>query len=192
MLSRPRKPPSKMLLPSASLRFTHHVKLMRSFWNAPSRKTRSRPAVHLRFDLVDADGGPRVHGRVHIAEQPLVGGNLPVRVHVPLAHQQEQLVLGEIRVDHRQGDHMERRVPRREPRVFPFVRHRQNVARGEVRPVMIAAVTTRLAAGPEAGPLDPAMHRIVVMLLRATASPRTPAAAHCACPRAARTASRAR
>ena len=32
MLSRPRKPPSKTLLPSASLRFTHQVKLISSLW----------------------------------------------------------------------------------------------------------------------------------------------------------------
>ena len=41
MLSRPRKPPWKMLLPSASLRFTHQVKLSSSFWNTRSRKGRS-------------------------------------------------------------------------------------------------------------------------------------------------------
>src|SRR5947207_2911377 len=33
MLSSPRKPPEKRLLPSASLRFTHQVKLSSNFWN---------------------------------------------------------------------------------------------------------------------------------------------------------------
>ena len=37
ILSRPRKPPSKMLLPSESLRFTHHVKFISSLWNTLSR-----------------------------------------------------------------------------------------------------------------------------------------------------------
>src|SRR5882757_7715955 len=42
ILSRPRKPPPKMFLPSASLRLTHHVKLITSFWKVRDRKTRSR------------------------------------------------------------------------------------------------------------------------------------------------------
>ena len=41
MLSRPRKPPWKTLLPSASLRFTHQVKLSISLWKTRSRKSRS-------------------------------------------------------------------------------------------------------------------------------------------------------
>ena len=41
MLSRPRKPPSNTLLPSTSLRFTHHEKLSRSLWNTRARKSRS-------------------------------------------------------------------------------------------------------------------------------------------------------
>ena len=58
-------------LPSTSLRFTHQVKLRSSFWKTRSRNSRSRvaaPAGH----LVDAPGGPRVHGRVHVVERPLV------------------------------------------------------------------------------------------------------------------------
>src|SRR4030095_11756726 len=41
ILSRPRNPPSKMLLPPASLRLTHHVKLSRSLWKMDSRNWRS-------------------------------------------------------------------------------------------------------------------------------------------------------
>src|SRR5690242_17764074 len=44
----------------------------------------------LLLDLVDAQGGPRVHRRIDISHRPLVGGDLSVRMHVPLAqHQQE-------------------------------------------------------------------------------------------------------
>ena len=39
MLSMPRKPPSNTLLPSLSLRFTHHVKFSSSFWKTRSRKS---------------------------------------------------------------------------------------------------------------------------------------------------------
>ena len=48
MLSSPRKPPANRLLPSASLRFTHQVKLISSFWNTRSRNTRSRCAARRR------------------------------------------------------------------------------------------------------------------------------------------------
>ena len=41
MLSSPRNPPWKMLLPRWSLRFTHQVKLSSSFMNTRSRKRRS-------------------------------------------------------------------------------------------------------------------------------------------------------
>ena len=43
MLSSPRKPPSKMLSPSASLRFTHQVKLISSLWKARARNSKSVP-----------------------------------------------------------------------------------------------------------------------------------------------------
>jgi len=41
MLSSPRKPPWKTFFPSASLRFTHHVKFSRSLWKTFSRNSRS-------------------------------------------------------------------------------------------------------------------------------------------------------
>src|SRR6266498_1523920 len=64
-LSSPRKPPSKRLLPVESLRLTHQVE-------HPKR-------------------GPGVDRWVHVAERPLVGGDLAVGMHVPLAQQQQQL-----------------------------------------------------------------------------------------------------
>src|SRR5204862_682105 len=42
ILSSPRKPPEKRLFPSASLRFTHQLKLSSSFWNTLSRNAVSR------------------------------------------------------------------------------------------------------------------------------------------------------
>ncbi len=41
MLSSPRKPPWKIFIPSASLRFTHQVKFKSSLWKTRSRKARS-------------------------------------------------------------------------------------------------------------------------------------------------------
>ena len=130
MLSSPRKPPSNTLLPLASLRFTHQVKFSSSLWRTRSRKSKSRAAV----DLEDAQRRPGVHRRVDVAERPLVGGQLAVRVHVPLAAQQDELLLGEGRVDVGERDALEGEVPGRVPRVLPRVGHRDDVAVVEVAP----------------------------------------------------------
>src|SRR3954452_6635287 len=81
---------------------------------------------------------------MYIVELPLVRGKLTVRVHVPLAAQQDQLLLGERGVDVREGDGVERQVPRRVPRIFPLVRHRDDVVVVEVSP-------TRVATGQSSG-----------------------------------------
>ena len=56
------------------------------------------------LDLVHAPRRPGVHRRIHVAERPLVGRQLPVRMHVPFAQQQDELLLGKIRIDQRQRD----------------------------------------------------------------------------------------
>ena len=50
-------------------------------------------------DLVHAPRGPGMHRRIDVAERPLVGRDLPVRVHVPLAEEQRELLLRELRID---------------------------------------------------------------------------------------------
>ena len=61
-------------------------------------------AVLLAVDLEHAPRGPGVHRRIHVAERPLVRRHLAVRVHVPLAREQHELVLGELRIDERQAE----------------------------------------------------------------------------------------
>ena len=82
--------------------------------------------------------GPRLHGRVDVAEVPLVRGQRAVRVLEPLPAQQHQLVLGERGVEVGQGDAVEGHVPRREPRVLPLVGHRHDVEGVEVLPSGVA------------------------------------------------------
>ncbi len=94
--------------------------------------------------LVDAPACPSVHRRVHVAELELVGGNRAVRRHVPLAQEEQQLVLRELRIDARHRDHVKRAVPRGEPRILPRVRHRQDVARVEMPPFVIATRAVRV------------------------------------------------
>ena len=135
MLSRPRKPPWKTFRPSASLRLTHQVKLSSSLWKTRSRNRRSRCPRDAPLDLVDAPGGPRVHRRVHVAERPLVGRELAVGVHVPLAQEEDELLLREAGSISANGMHVERQVPGGVPGVLPLVGHRDDVAVVEVRPL---------------------------------------------------------
>ena len=53
-----------------------------------------RLAPALLFDLVDTPGGPGMNRRVDVAEGPFVGGKLAVRVQIPLAHHEGELLLG--------------------------------------------------------------------------------------------------
>ena len=144
MLSRPRKPPWKTLRPCASLRFTHQVKFSSSLWKTRSRKARSPlVAALLAVDLEHPPGRPGVDRRVDVGERPLVGRQLAVRVHVPLAGQHHELLLGELGVDQRERDAVEGEVPGGVPGILPFVRHRDDVVVVEVAPVAVAAVAMR-------------------------------------------------
>ena len=99
-----------------------------------------RFAAMFAIHLEDTPRRPRVHGRIHVAERPLVSGQLAVRVHEPFAREQVELTLGELGINERNRDAMKRQIPRGEPRVFPFVRHRNNVGIVHVRPIGVARV----------------------------------------------------
>src|SRR4029077_8564791 len=72
-------------------------------------------ATALFFNFVYAPSGPGVHRWVDVAEGPLIGGQLPVGMHVPLASHQNELFLGEIRIHQRQSNAVESQVPSRIP-----------------------------------------------------------------------------
>ena len=132
MLSRPRKPPEKRCLPRTSLRLTHQVKLISSFWKTRGEEAPVALAARAGH-LVDPPAGPGVHRRIDVAEVELVGRNLAVGVHVPFAQEQHELLLGELRVDPGQGDHVKGQVPGGVPGVFPLVGHGDHVAVEQVR-----------------------------------------------------------
>jgi hypothetical protein len=128
----------------------------------PGQEIRVPAAV----DGPDLERRPGPHGRVNVAEVPLVGGQRTVRVLEPLSAQQFDLVLGERRIDVRQRDAVEGHVPGGEPRVLPAVRHRHDVERVERPPLTVAGLfsllrwrwLTRIA-------VQPAAHVEVVKLL---------------------------
>ena len=68
-------------------------------------------AALLPLDLVNSPRGPRDHGRINIAKIPFVCGYLPVRMLIPLAHDEIELALREIRIDQRKRDAMKGEVP---------------------------------------------------------------------------------
>ena len=88
------------------------------------------PAVHVEH----SQRGPRMDRRVDVPEGPLVGGQLSVRMHVPLPAEEHELMLSELGVDVRERYAMKRQVPSRVPRVLPLVRHRDDVSVAEVLP----------------------------------------------------------
>ena len=100
-------------------------------------------AIHLK----DAPGGPAMHGRIDVAKRPLVGGQLAVRVHVPLTRQEDQLLLRKVGIDQRKRDRMKGEIPRGVPRVLPFVRHRDDVGVVQMPPLVIAPSLCALPAG---------------------------------------------
>jgi hypothetical protein len=63
-----------------------------------------------RFFLVSID----------VIERELVGRDLTVRVHAPLAQEKLKLAFGKARIHVCKWDHVERQVPRREPRGTPI------------------------------------------------------------------------
>lgn len=60
-----------------------------------------------------------MYRRVDITEVPFVRGDLTIRLHVPLARQQVQLLLRKRGVNHGEWDTVERGIPSCEERVFP-------------------------------------------------------------------------
>ena len=94
------------------------------------------PEASLHF--VEKQRRPRVHRRVDVAEVPLVGGHLSVGMAVQAAQHEQELLLGEVEVDERQRERVEREVPGRVPRVLPLVGHRDDVAVEHVEPLGVA------------------------------------------------------
>ena len=73
------------------------------------------------IDLKHAPGGPSVNRWVDVAEGPLVGGKLPVRLHIPLTGEEDQLLFGELHIHERQRDAVKSQVPRGIAGILPIL-----------------------------------------------------------------------
>ena len=161
MLSRPRKPPAKRLLPSGSWRLSHQVKFSNSFWKTRSRKSRSRPpSMTNTRRAASAWTGGLTSSKLHsyAGSAPFGAGTTP--------QQHQQLILGERWIQMCPRDGVERQVPCCEPRVLPRIRHRQHVERVQMAPARIAAVAVTLRRGRLCRiAVEPAPHLVGVDLL---------------------------
>ena len=58
-------------------------------------------------------------------------------MHVPFAEKKIELLLCKMRIDFRKWNHVERQIPGGEPRIFPLVRHRDDVPVEKMRPLPV-------------------------------------------------------
>ena len=124
-------------------------------------------AAALLVDLVNAPRRPGMHRRIDVAERPLIGGKLPVGMHVPLACHQHELLLGELAIHQRQRHAVERQVPCGVPGILPLVGHRNDVGVIEVGPLVVAPVDPLGRRRRRPGiALEPVADHIVIELLR--------------------------
>ena len=123
-------------------------------------------AILFLVNLVDLIRRPGMHRRIHIAERPLVSGDLPVGMHVPLAQHEHQLLLGKFRIHHRQRHAVKRQIPCRIPGILPLVGHGDDVGVVQMRPVGIAPVQPlgRRRRLPRIS-VEPGIHVVGVKLL---------------------------
>jgi hypothetical protein len=88
-------------------------------------------------------------------------------VHVPFAQHQHELLLGELGVDDRERDAVERQVPGGVPRKLPLVGHRDDVGVEQVPPLRVASARPlRRRQRLRRIAVEPTLHDVVVELLR--------------------------
>ena len=89
---------------------------------------------------IDDERRPGKDRRIHIVEVPFISRKLAVAVLIPLVAHVQELLLGEIGIDARQGHTMKSQVPTRIPGIFPGVRHQDHVIVAQMLPGVIASV----------------------------------------------------
>ena len=112
------KAPGEHVAPGGVLAVDPPAEVQHQPLKRPLQEPQVRPAEG-PLHLVEEERGPGVHRGIHIAEVPLVGGNLPIGVGIEAAQHQQELLLGEIKVHQRQGRSCERPGPRPHTRGTP-------------------------------------------------------------------------
>ena len=120
----------------------------------------------LLLDLVDTPRGPGMHWRIHIAERPFVSRQLPVRMHVPFAQQEHELLFSELGINQRERHAVKRQVPGRVPRILPFIRHRDDIGVVDMFPIVVATIPSfGWRRGRFGIAIQPLLDNVVIVLL---------------------------
>src|SRR6516162_8865618 len=88
-----------------------------------------------------------VDRRVHVAEVPFVRRHLAARMQIGLGQHQIELLLSKVTVDHAQGNGVNRKVPGGIPRIFPSVRHGEDVVVNHMEPATVSYELATAAQG---------------------------------------------
>ena len=148
MLSRPRNPPSKILLPVGVLAIHPPGEIHQQF---------VKDAFQKRIIRACRRACGRSETRASRPRRAPEDSRRRTPTHRPESARSDactiraetscSCALREIRIHHRQRDHVERQIPRRVPRIFPGVRHRDDVFVEQVHPLRVAAVQSRSRGG---------------------------------------------
>ena len=93
------------------------------------------PCPHSR--VVQTQCRPGVHRRIYIGKVPLVSRHLAVRMRVPFAEKQDQLILAVVGINPRECRSMEGEIPGAVVGILPCVRHREDITVEDVLPILI-------------------------------------------------------
>src|SRR5690606_16171940 len=120
-------------------------KIEQQFLKHTFKKRDVGTAVYFFIDIINAESRPCVYGRIYITEIPLIGRQLAVRMDIPFLGEQAKLVFCELRINKRKGHTVKCKIPGCEPRVFPFVRHGDNVLVLHVFPFAVPHMSFKIA-----------------------------------------------
>ncbi len=107
----PQKASFKEVLPRRSLRFTHPTEIQHQLGKRPLRSSISPSVFRGLFSPVQEEGCPDVHGRIDVAEVPIVGRDLSGRMPEELLPHQVELFFSEIHVNCGERNGVDRQVP---------------------------------------------------------------------------------
>ena len=147
------------------MRFTHQVKFSSELVEGGLEELDIRLAAQGLLGAVEEQGRKGVHRGVHVAEVPLVGGDLAAGVEVHPAEHQSELLLGEVGVHDPDRQRVEGEVPGGVPGVLPLVGHGDDVVVDHVEPLAVPEVAAAVMERVGAVLLQPRIAVPVVVLL---------------------------
>ena len=150
MLSSPRNPPAKRCLPFGVLAIDPPGEVEQQLLERARAGTADRAARARRSSCRRASTPRRAPAGSRRRTQTRTPGICPLGCMYHSRRNSTSCSLANSRIDARQREHVKRQVPRRVPRILPLVRHRDDVAIEQVRPVVVAAGLRALPAAAAA------------------------------------------